>query len=51
MNWNWIGNDTIALVGMISVAILGLVTGSENTVAVAIGAIGGYIGSKATTTE
>lgn len=44
--FNFINNDTIALVFLGAVAIVGAVTGAETVTSVALGAIGGYIGAK-----
>ncbi len=41
-----LNNDTPALIGLIIIAILGLLRGADSDVTFAIGAIGGYIGSK-----
>lgn len=46
MNLEWLNNDTIALIGLVLIACGGLVTGIESVVSVAVGAIGGFIGSK-----
>lgn len=46
MKFDWINNDTIALIGLFSVAIGGLITGIETVTSVAVGAMGGFIGSK-----
>lgn len=46
MNFNFFSNDTIALIGLVCVAIGGLICNHESVTSVAVGAIGGYIGSK-----
>jgi len=45
--FDWIGNDTIALVFLGVIAIAGVFLNQENVVVGALGAISGYIGSKA----
>lgn len=47
MKWSWLNNDTVALFVLGIVAIIGAVTMQGEVVAAAIGAVGGYIGSKA----
>ena len=47
MKFDFINNDTIAVTGLVIVAIGGLVCKQESIASVAVGAIGGYIGSKA----
>lgn len=46
MKLDWISNDTIALLGLIVIAFASIFCGGENITSVAIGAIGGFIGSK-----
>ena len=43
----FINNDTIALVFLGAVAIIGTLSHMETVVTASLGAIGGYIGSKA----
>lgn len=45
-NFNFLGNDTIAISGLVIIAIVGLIVGIDNVTSVAVGAIGGYIGGK-----
>lgn len=46
MKFEWIDNDTIAIMGLILVATCGLFTGYETVVSATVGAIGGFVGSK-----
>lgn len=45
-NLSFFNNDTIAVTGLVLVAIGGIIFGQESVTSVAVGAIGGYIGSK-----
>jgi len=44
--FNFINNDTIALIVLGSVAIIGAITKQDIIVSASIGAIAGYIGAK-----
>ena len=46
MKFDFINNDTIALGFLGAVAIIGVITKQETIVTAALGAVGGYIGSK-----
>ena len=46
MKFEWVNNDTIAVTGLVLVALGGLVCKQESIASVAVGAIGGFIGSK-----
>ena len=41
----FVGNDTIALVFLGAIGIIGLIVHNENVTLTALGAIGGYIGA------
>ncbi|WP_409969637.1 hypothetical protein RFF05_06925 [Bengtsoniella intestinalis] len=44
--FSFVDNDTIAVVGLIVLAVISLAMEGETIASAAIGAIGGYIGSK-----
>lgn len=46
MKFEWIGNDTLAIAGLVVIATCGLFTGHETIVSASVGAIGGFVGSK-----
>lgn len=46
MKLDFINNDTVALVFLGAVAVAGVVTKQDTVTTAALGAIGGYIGSK-----
>lgn len=45
-NFEFINNDTIALIFLGTVAIIGVITKQETVVTASLGAIGGFIGAK-----
>lgn len=46
MNTDWLNNDTIALIALLAICATAVCFGAETIASVAVGAVGGYIGSK-----